>query len=151
MKSIKNINWFYTVLVALIVIASCTPAVKFPKTFIQGLISENIAIDIPENLQSDAIWQKAVAGLAQKYALATISKETGNITTDWIYSATGKDKSINDYRVRGLVSFASDWKKVSLGTEAFFLKNNEWLAGYDTELLANLQAAIMEIIGITEK
>ncbi|MBS4016476.1 MAG: hypothetical protein KGZ86_08610 [Candidatus Latescibacteria bacterium] len=150
MKSTKNMIWFNAVITALIIAVSCTPAVKYPKTFIPGLVSESISIEIPVNLQSDAVWQSAVAVLAQKYSLATISKEAGNIITDWVYSATGKDKTVNDYRVRGLISFASDWTKVNLGTEANYLKNDEWLVGHDTELLGNLQTAINEIIEITK-
>ena len=152
MKRINTIKWIGAVIVVVISILGCTtPALKYPKTFIQGLVSNGISIDIPENIQADTVWQNTVTALSQKYQLATVSKEAGNIVTDWIYSAVGKDKTINDYRTRAILSFASDWKTVNLSTEANYLKNNEWISGYDTALLDDLKTEILKILGIAPK
>lgn len=137
------------VIITSIFVAGCmSSAVKYPKTFVQGIEPMVTTIELAQGTEAAAVWSNIVASLAQKYTLETISKELGKITTAWNYTSEGKDKSVQNYRTRALLQFSSDWTKLDIKTEANYLQNNTWLVGYDTKLLETIASELTKVLGI---
>lgn len=104
-------------------------------------------IELKAGLSYEDAWPQVVDVLARKFELEMISKEGGYLRTSWIYTWWTGYVTAN-YRVRAVVKFSPDRKKVDIKTEANYLtRGRQWVVGTDTRLLKTVKMDIMGVVG----
>ncbi len=132
----------------IIVVAGCA---TLPKSFVQVMAPTWDTVEIRGNISPEEAWQQVVDVLAKKFELAMISREGGYLRTSWIYTWWKVGELTENYRVRAIVKFSPDWKKVDIKTEANYLKKGSWMVGTDTRLLQTVKTDIMGVVGRTTR
>jgi hypothetical protein len=102
-------------------------------------------------MKYEAAWQEVTDVLAKKFELEMISKDGGYLRTSWIYTWWKVGERTENYRVRAIVKFSPDGRKVDIKTEANYLRGKQWLVGSDTRLLETVKTDIMGVIGRTTR
>lgn len=122
-----------------------------PTTFIKTVSPNWNTIEIRDNLSYDQAWKSIVDLIAQKIDIETISKESGYIRSGWYHAWTGElDEA---YKVRVMVKFTPDRKKVSIKSEAqhyspgFLGAGKGWVMGTDERLITSLRTDITGKVG----
>lgn len=126
----------------IIMVAGC-----MPRTFERVMEPSWSSIEIREDMSYEDAWEEVVNVLAKKFELAMISKEGGYARTTWVYTWWKKGQLTERYRVRAIVKFSPDHKKVDVKTEANYLAGSEWIVGTDTRLLETIKTDIMGVVG----
>lgn len=132
----------------IIVFAGCA---TMPESFVQGVEPTWASIEIKEEINAEKAWQEVVDVLAKKFELEMISREGGYVRTSWIYTWWKVGELTSNYRVRAIVKFSADWKKVDIKTEANYLRGDVWVVGFDTRLLQTVKTDIMGVVGRTTR
>ena len=122
-----------------------------PESFIRMSEPTWSSIEIKSNITPDDAWQQVVDVVAKKFELEMISKEGGYVRTAWIYTWWKQGEVTSQYRVRVIVKFSADWKKVDVKTDANYLRKGVWEVGYDTRLLETVKTDIMGVVGRTTR
>jgi hypothetical protein len=122
-----------------------------PRSFVQAIEPTWVSVEIRDDLSYDEAWREVVDILAKKFELEVISKDGGYIRTAWIYTWWKSGKITENYRVRAIVKFSADRKKVDIKTEANYLKDDTWVTGTDTRLLQTVKTDIMGVVGRTTR
>ncbi|MCM8808331.1 MAG: hypothetical protein ABIK77_08080 [candidate division WOR-3 bacterium] len=116
-----------------------------PKTFVRTMEPTWASIEIRKELSYEDAWNLIVDALAKKFDLEVISKEGGYVRTAWLYTWTGRVDQ--NYRVRAIIKFTPDRKKVEIKTEAEYGGPGKWVLGWDESLLTTLKSDIMGLVG----
>ncbi len=132
-----------------IVVVGC--GATLPKSFVQIMEPTWASIEIRESMSSEEAWQQVVDVLAKKFELELISREGGYVRTSWIFTWWKVGELTENYRVRAIIKFSPDWKKVDIKTEANYLKKQGWIVGTDTRLLQTVKTDIMGVVGRTTR
>lgn len=138
------------ILIAFIVIAAVSCA-SVPQSFVRIMEPTWAGIEIREGMSYEQAWQEVVDVLAKKFELEMISREGGYVRTSWIYTWWKKGELTEKYRVRAIVKFSPDRKKIDVKTEANYLEKSGWIVGTDTRLLQTVKTDLMGVIGRTTK
>jgi hypothetical protein len=109
------------------------------------------SVEVRNGLSFDEAWEEAVDLLAKKFELEMISKDGGYVRTAWNYGWWKPGKETENYRVRTILKFAPDHRRVDLKTEAQYLHSGDWLSGTDTRLLRTLKTDLMGVVGRTTR
>jgi len=128
----------------IIVVVGC---VTMPESFVQVMEPTWASVEIREDMSSEKAWQQVVDILAKKFELEMISREGGYVRTSWIHTWWKVGELTTNYRVRAIVKFSPDWKKVDIKTEANYLVGQQWIVGTDTRLLQTVKTDIMGVVG----
>ena len=129
-----------------LVSASCAPT-----TFVQTMDPGWNSVEIREELSYEDAWEAIVDTLARKFDIEILSKEDGYLRTGWLYSWTGKLEE--SYKVRAVVKFTPDKRKVEIKSEAqhyssgVFGLGGGWVMGTDERLTTTMRTDIMGKIG----
>jgi hypothetical protein len=143
----RIISYVLTSFIIIVVVGCAT----LPKSFVQVMEPTWASIEIREGMGSEEAWQQVVDVLAKKFELEMISREGGYVRTSWIYTWWKVGELTENYRVRAIVKFSPDWKKVDIKTEANYLKKGGWIVGTDTRLLQTVKTDIMGVVGRTTR
>lgn len=108
-------------------------------------------VELREGISYEEAWQEVVDVLAKKFELEMISREGGYVRTTWIHTWWKVGELTENYRVRAIVKFSPDKKRVDLKTEANYLEDNVWVLGTDTRLLQTVKTDIMGVVGRTTR
>ncbi len=135
------------VLIGFIIIIVVVGCVTMPESFVQVMEPTWASVEIREDMSSEKAWQQVVDILAKKFELEMISREGGYVRTSWIHTWWMVGELTTNYRVRAIVKFSPDWKKVDIKTEANYLKGQQWIVGTDTRLLQTVKTDIMGVVG----
>lgn len=143
------------VLIGFLVMAvvSCASllSTKAPQSFVRIMEPTWAGIEIREGMSYEQAWQEVVDVLAKKFELEMISREGGYVRTSWIHTWWKKGELTEKYRVRAIIKFSPDHKRIDIKTEANYLEKSEWIVGTDTRLLQTVKTDIMGVIGRTTK
>ncbi len=142
----KKASFGVIFLLLFLVISGC-----MPRSFVRVMEPSWASIELRENMAYDRAWQEVVDVLAKKFELEMISKEGSYVRTSWIYTWWKKGAITEKYRVRAIVKFSPDTKKVDIKTEANYLTQSGWITGTDTQLLEIVKTDIMGVIGRTTR
>jgi hypothetical protein len=125
----------------------------YPPGFIKRSASEPVwsNIEIRDDMTYERAWQEAVDVVAKKFELEVISKEGGYVRTPWIYTWWKEGKITENYRVRAMLKFSPDQRKVGIKTDANYLSHDGWIEGFDTLLLETLKTDLMGTVGRTTR
>lgn len=122
-----------------------------PGTFIQTNEPGWNTIELRDDVSYDQAWNSIVDLLSRRFDIEVISKDDGYIRTGWLYSWTGKLQ--DNYRVRGIIKFTPEKKKVEVKSEAHYYSRgflgigSEWVLGMDELLTTTLRTDIMGKVG----
>jgi len=122
-----------------------------PKTFVSGIDSPWAGIEIRDDMTPDKAWEAVVDVLAKKFDLEMISREGKYVRTAWTYNWLQSGRLTAYYRVRAIIKFSPDNKKVELKTEANYLDGDQWIVGNDSLLLQTVKTDIMGVVARTTK
>ena len=140
----------FKLIVIIMLISLLTGCAIMPKTFIKAIEPGWNSVELREGLTYEEAWQSVVDVLAKKFEIAIMSKDGGYIRTSWIYTWWKEGELTSNYKVRVIIKFSPDKKKIDLKTEAQYKnRSGEWIMGYDTRLLSTIKSDIMGIIGRT--
>ena len=120
-----------------------------PKSFVEVSEPGWTSIDLREDVDPEQAWTEVIDILAKRFELEVISKDGKYIRTTWLYTWWKKGEVTDEYRVRAVVKFSPNGRTVDIKTEAQFLKNNQWIVGYDTRMLSTIKTDIGGILGRT--
>lgn len=126
--------------------AACAPA-HFIKTMSPGWNS----VEVRDDLSYDQAWDSVVDLIAKEFDIEIVSKTDGYLRTAWVYTWTGKVEE--SYKVRAVIKFSPDHKKVEVKSEAqfysggFFGIGQGWVMGRDDRLMTTLRTDIMGKVG----
>lgn len=141
---------------AVLAVLLCLGCTKPPESFVRvsepgtvGRDSGWTSVEMRNGLTFNEAWEEAVDLLAKKFELEMISKDGGYVRTSWNYNWWKPGEQTPNYRVRTILKFAPDHKRVDLKTEAQYLYKNDWVNGTDTRLLKTLRTDIMGVVGRT--
>ena len=134
-----------------LVVLSLTGCRSIPASFISTYEPGWSSIEVREGMKYEAAWQEVTDVLAKKFELEMISKDGGYLRTSWIYTWWKVGERTENYRVRAIVKFSPDGRKVDIKTEANYLRGKQWLVGSDTRLLETVKTDIMGVIGRTTR
>ena len=134
---------------ALVIIAMAGCASK-PESF-EAIEPGWASIEVRDGIPGDRAWEMVVDVLARKFDLEMISKENGYIRTSWVHTWWKAGEVTQNYRVRAVVKFTGDLKKVDLKTEANYLKGAQWVSGTDTRFLQTVKTDVMGVVGRTTR
>jgi hypothetical protein len=135
----------------LLVVLSLIGCASIPASFIITYEPGWASIEIREGMKYEAAWQEVTDVLAKKFELEMISKDGGYLRTSWIYTWWKVGERTENYRVRAIVKFSPDGRKVDIKTEANYLRGKQWLVGSDTRLLETVKTDIMGVVGRTTR
>ncbi|MCK4856431.1 MAG: hypothetical protein KAT58_00520 [candidate division Zixibacteria bacterium] len=124
-------------------------AANMPKTFVQAFEPGWASIELRQDVDREQAWQTVVDILARRFELEVISKDGMYVRTAWLYTWWKVGEVTDKYRVRAVVKFAPDMKTLDIKTEAHFLKDKQWLVGYDTRMLETIKTDIAGTLGRT--
>lgn len=150
MKHLNPLTWcssYFLLLVVLSLIGCRSVPASFISTYETGWAS----IEVREGMKYEAAWQEVTDVLAKKFELEMISKDGGYLRTSWIYTWWKVGERTENYRVRAIVKFSPDGRKVDIKTEANYLRGKQWLVGSDTRLLETVKTDIMGVVGRTTR
>lgn len=138
-----------SILFMLVVSSGCKH--RLPTTFIQTMEPSWISIELRDDITDEKAWNSILDTLIKRFDIEVMEKENGYIRTVWKYTWTGV--TTPDYRVRAIVKFKKDARKVDVKTDAEYDsgKKGEWVVGYDTRLVETLKTDIMGSIGRTTR
>jgi hypothetical protein len=141
--------------------AACIPpgGALTPSSFVQVIEPTWSTIEIKADMTYDRAWQEVVDVVAKRFEMEMISKEGGYLRTSWIYTWWKEGIVTENYRVRVIIKFSADQKKVDMKTEANFMltapetgrSTGNWVVGTDTKLLQTLKTDIMGVVGRTTR
>lgn len=126
--------------------AGCRSA---PSTFVYTAEPTWAAIELRDDVDVDHAWTTVTDILARRFDLEMVSKESGYLRTNWLYTWTGKLRP--DYAVRCIVKFPPGGRRCDLKSEAQYGSPGSWNYGTDTGLLQTLKTDIMGAIGRTTR
>src|SRR6266576_916189 len=132
---------------ALLVLVGCASA---PKSFVRGNADDWTTVELRNDIDYEQAWREAVDVIAKKFELEVISKEGGYARTVWIHTWWKPGQVTRNYRVRAVLKFTADHKKLDLKTEAQYL-DGEWNTGTDSRLLNQIKQDIMGVVGRTTR
>jgi hypothetical protein len=145
-------NWrTFCVVSGVLIIAGCS---SMPRAFVTtrvGDAGEWKVVEVREGLSNDQAWAICVDTLSQKYDLEVIQKDGGYIRTAWKYTSLDGAKISGNYRTCFVIklSGAPNWDKAQLKCESNWREDEdeEWIAGYDSQLLGEMYGDIQGKIG----
>ena len=97
------------------------------------------------DLTRDDAWRLIADTLAKNYDIEVINKDSGYIRTGWMFTRTGK---VNErYRTKIIAKIPLSDDRVEIKTEAHWLSDNGWVAGYDTIMMEEVYSDIQGSVG----
>jgi hypothetical protein len=141
----------YFKLFSFLLIFTLIGCASLPPTFVMTFEPGWASIEIKEGIKFENAWQEVLDVLAKKFELEMISREGGYIRTAWIYTWWIVGERTENYRVRAIVKFSPDGRKVDIKTEANYLQRGQWITGFDTRLLETVKTDIMGVVGRTTR
>ena len=136
----KNIVKFLLISLVCLFSIGCAP-----KSFIKTSVAEWRTIQVRPGLDKNQVWDHLTDITAKTYDLEVINKDSGYIRSAWMYTLLG---TINDrYRTRLVAKIKSDGKAIEIKTDAHWLMDGSWVAGYDTILLEQAYMDMQGMIG----
>jgi hypothetical protein len=109
------------------------------------------SIEVRDDLGFEQAWEEAVDLLAKRFDLEMISKDGGYARTTWAYDWLTPGEQSHDYRVRTVLKFSPDHKRLDLKSEAQYLNDGDWATGTDSRLLRTLKTDLMGVVGRTTR
>jgi hypothetical protein len=137
---------------ALTVLGCAKPPESFVRVSDPGTMGRDsgwTSVELRNGLSFNDAWEETVDLLAKKFELEMISKDGGYVRTSWNYNWWKPGEQTPNYRVRTILKFAPDHKRVDLKTEAQYLYKKAWLNGTDTRLSKTLRTDLMGVVGRT--
>ena len=104
---------------------------------------------IRDGLTYDKAFGEVMDVVGKRFELDMISKDSGYIRTNWIYTWNTKRKYNEKYRTRVIIKFSADRTKVDIKSEAEFGGEPRWVKGFDTALLSQIKQDIQGVVGRT--
>ncbi len=135
----------------IVIIASTLIAGCAPTTFVKTVDASWNTIEVREDLTNDDAWNATVDLIARKFDIEVLSKEDGYLRTGWLHSWTGK--LTDSYKVRAIVKFTPDKRKLEIKSEAHYYAKGfmgvgqGWQMGTDERLISTLRTDVMGKIG----
>jgi hypothetical protein len=127
--------------VVLFVIAGCLS----PRSFVKMPEPAWVAIAVRTGLTYDQAWDATVDYLVKMFNFEALARQDGYIRTEWLYTATGKQRE--DYRVRLIVKYSLDRTRVEIKSEAEYGGPDQWALGVDTRMMETVKTGLTKAIG----
>ena len=151
-------NTFTTALLAAVGLSTALSCAKPPESFVRTkdrapTVQEPgwTSIEVRNGLPFEEAWEEAVDLLARRFDLEMISKDGGYIRTTWAYDWIKPGEQSQNYRVRTVLKFSPDRRRIDLKTEAQYLNGRNWASGTDSRLLRTLKTDLMGVVGRTTR
>jgi hypothetical protein len=131
-----------------------------PESFVQNKAPDASAsvqdpgwtsIEVRDNLSFDQAWEEAVDLVARRFDLEMVSKDGGYVRTTWAYDWLTPGEESHDYRVRTVLKFSPDHKRLDLKSEAQYQDDGDWSIGTDSQLTRALRTDLMGVVGRTTR
>ncbi len=138
------------VFAAALFVAGCAPT-----TFIKTMEPSWNTVEIRKDLTGDQAWDAVVDLTARRFDIEVLSKQDGYLRSGWLYSWTGKINQF--YKVRTIVKFSPDKRKVEVKSEAHYYSpgvagfGQGWQMGTDERLTSTMRSDIMGKVGRTTR
>jgi len=104
---------------------------------------------IRDGLSYDKAFGEVLDVIGKRFELDMISKDSGYLRTNWIYTWNTKGRYNEKYRTRVIIKFSADRTKVDIKSEAEFGGEPRWIKGFDTALLSQIKQDIQGVVGRT--
>ncbi len=134
----------FSLMVGLMVVSAATP-----KSFQRIEKPQWSTIEVREGLDYDRTWNSTIDILINDFDILVISKDSGYLRTEWLYSYGGNYMAA--YRVRATIRLAPDGRTIRLKTEAQVKDGEDWIIGVDSRLVSTLKTDMMGTIGRTTR
>ena len=122
----------FSLMVGLMVVSAATP-----KSFQRIEKPQWSTIEVREGLDYDRTWNSTIDILINDFDILVISKDSGYLRTEWLYSYGGNYMAA--YRVRATIRLAPDGRTIRLKTEAQVKDGEDWIIGVDSRLVSTLK------------
>jgi hypothetical protein len=102
---------------------------------------------LSEGMTYDRAFGETLDILVRRFQMEMISKDSGYLRTQWIYTWNTKNKHSEDYRTRVIINFSADRTRLNLKAEAERKKSETyWERGFDTRLLETMKQDIQGVV-----
>ena len=116
-----------------------------PTSFVKTSVADWKTVEFRPNLERESAWRMIADTLAKNYDIEVIDKDSGYIRTAWMHTTTGK---VNErYRTRIISKIPLSDDRVEIKTEAHWLSDSGWVAGYDTIMMDQVYSDIQGSVG----
>ena len=122
-----------------------------PSTFIQKYEPTWVSVEIRDDLSTEQAWKEVVDIVAKQFELEIISKDGLYLRTPWIYTWAKKGKLTENYRVRLIIKFSANGRRIDIRADAEKFDGEKWIVGYDKRLLETVKTDIMGVVGRVTK
>ena len=140
----KKKKWFGILVLVLVPLMGCS---SLPSTFIRAS-ADDTTILLRRGLDPTQAFREAIFILTRHgFEPEIMNTEAGYIRTRWNYSWNDRNRVVNNYRVRVVVTFNPDRTQLILSTPAEFSHKHRWINGFDTRAIETLRTDLTQSIG----
>lgn len=144
----KKIFTVLSIAIIAVLVNSC--GVSAPRSFQKAVDGGTwSSVMIRDGLSYDKAFGEVMDVIGKRFELDMISKDSGYLRTNWIYTWNTKGRYNEKYRTRVIIKFSADRTKVDIKSEAEFGGEPRWIKGFDTALLSQIKQDIQGVVGRT--
>lgn len=116
-----------------------------PRSFVNSREPLRIRLDLPAGKPYEEAWLSLVSRMGSTIPIESALPEEGRVVTEWSRTWTGKDTP--KYRVRGIATFSTDRRSLTVEAPAQSGSASRAKPGYDRDLLDVLVRGLQEDLG----